>query len=117
MLVAEQLNIEQLNLEGVVSLNWKDIKPEEGAPGITVRTLWQGGDNKRVCVYEFQPGSVFPGIDIHEPGPEQVFVISGDLSGDGNTYRAGDFIHFPEGTSHIPQSKDGCVLLVTFPEG
>jgi len=108
---------EEMNLEGVISINWQDVEAEEAAPGITQRVLWQGDNDKRVVVFEFKPGSVYPGLDVHEPGPEQVFIISGDFSGDGNTYRAGDFIHYPVGTSHIPQSKNGCVLLVIFPEG
>ncbi len=108
---------EVMNLEGVVATNWQDIEPEEGAPGITQRVLWLGEDNKRVVVVEFQPGSVYPELDIHDPGPEQVFVISGVFNDGKNDYKAGTFIHHPVGTSHIPQSKTGCVLLVVFPEG
>ncbi len=108
---------EEINLEGVISINWQDVEAEEAAPGITQRVLWQGDNDKRVVVFEFKPGSVYPGLDVHEPGPEQVFVISGVFNDGRNDYKAGNFIHHPMGTSHIPQSKAGCVLLVIFPEG
>ena len=108
---------EEINLNGVTSINWQVIDAEEGAPGITQRILWQGENDKRVVIYEFQPGSVYPGLDIHESGPEQVFVISGVFNDGQNNYSAGTFIHHPIDTSHAPQSKTGCVLLVIFPEG
>lgn len=109
---------DKINTKGTISCNWQDIKAVETAvPGITQRVLWEGLNGKRVEVFEFAAGAIYPGLDIHEPGPEQVYVISGDLSGDGNTYRTGDFVHYPAGTSHIPRSENGCVLLVNFPEG
>lgn len=108
---------EKMNFDGVVSCNWQDIKAEEAAPGITLRVLWEGDNGKRVEVYEFAAGAVYPGLDVHEPGPEQVFIISGDFYDGKETFKAGDFIHNPAGSAHVPQSKNGCVLLVIFPEG
>ena len=32
-------------------------------------------------------------------------------------YPAGTFIHNPAGSSHVPQSRTGCVLFVFYPEG
>ncbi|MEH6468375.1 MAG: cupin domain-containing protein [Porticoccus sp.] len=106
-----------MNFDGVVSCNWQDVEADEAAPGITQRVLWQGSDFKRVVVFEFQPGSVYPGLDVHEPGPEQVYVISGEFNDGREVFKAGDFIHNPAGSAHIPQSETGCVLLVMFPEG
>jgi anti-sigma factor ChrR (cupin superfamily) len=108
---------DDMNFEGVVAVNWQDVEAVEGAPGITQRKLWQGDDNKRVEVVELAANTVYPGLDVHEPGPEQVFVISGDFNDGRQTYKTGDFIHNPAGSAHIPQSKNGCVLLVIFPEG
>ena len=42
-----------------------------------MRNLWIGESNKRIDIYELEPGSGYRGPDIHEAGPEQVFVISG----------------------------------------
>ena len=108
---------EEMNLKGVVSCNWKDIKAEEAAPGITQRILWEGNNGKRVEVYEFEAGAAYPGLDVHEPGPEQVYVISGIYNDGSHHYKAGDFINYPIASSHSPQSENGCVLLVNFPEG
>jgi hypothetical protein len=54
---------------------------------------------------------------VHTPGPEEVFVVSGVFNDGINDYTAGTFIHNPAGSTHVPQSKDGCVLFVFFPEG
>jgi len=109
--------IDGMNFEGVTNCNWKDIEAVEGAPGITVRNLWSGENNKRIDIYEFEPGAVFGALDIHEAGPEQVFVISGVFNDGRADHKEGTFLHHPTGSAHIPQSKFGCVLLVIFPEG
>ena len=54
---------------------------------------------------------------MHLPGAEEVFVVSGSFCDGRNTYPAGTFIHHPAGSSHVPQSEEGCVLFVYFPEG
>jgi anti-sigma factor ChrR (cupin superfamily) len=68
-------------------------------------------------MFEIAPGAVYPDLDVHEPGAEEVFVVSGDFCDGKNTYPAGTFIHHPAGSSHVPQSRDGCMLFVFFPEG
>lgn len=54
---------------------------------------------------------------MHEPGPEEVFVVSGVFNDGLNDYVAGTFIHNPAGSAHLPQSKTGCVLFLFFPAG
>lgn len=107
----------EMNFEGVVAVNWQDVEAVDAAPGIKQRVIWQGDNNKRVEVFELAAGTVYPGLDVHEPGPEQVFVISGDFGDGRDTFKAGDFIHNPAGSAHVPQTQNGCVLLVCFPEG
>lgn len=106
-----------LNFKGVTAKNWKDFPSVEAAPGIFVSDLWTGDNEKRVCIYEFKAGAVYDGIDVHESGPELVYVISGVFSDGRDHHKEGTFIAHPKGTSHAPQSKQGCVLLVIFPEG
>ena len=106
-----------LNFEGVTSINWKDVEAVELCPGIFERKLWAGENGSWAAVYEFAPGAKFPGIDLHENGPEQIYVISGVLSGGKEDYREGDFIHQPKDSSHAPYSDTGCTLLVIYPEG
>jgi anti-sigma factor ChrR (cupin superfamily) len=107
-----------MNLEGVVAVHWKDVPPKELVyPGFSTRILWHGLNGRRALIFEIAPGAVYPDLDVHAPGAEEVFVVSGIFCDGKNTYPAGTFIHHPAGTSHIPQSTDGCMLFVFFPEG
>lgn len=85
-------------------------------PGVRVRTLWRDGV-KRALEVELDPGAQWPGLDHHVPGPEEVYVLSGDFGDGANVYRAGTFLHHPAGTSHWPRSVEGCRLFVFYPEG
>lgn len=86
------------------------------AAGIRVRDLWRSG-MKRALQVEIDPGAVWPSIDYHVPGPEDLYVVSGEFEDGVNTWRAGTFIHHPAGSSHVGQSRTGCVLFVYYPEG
>ena len=57
--------INGMNFEGVIKCNWKNIEAIEGAPGITIRNLLTGDNNKRVDVYEFEPGANYGALDVH----------------------------------------------------
>lgn len=107
----------QMNLDGVIARHWKDVPAKEFAPGLNIRLLWTGEHGRKALMFEIAPGAVYPDLDVHAPGAEEVFVVSGDFCDGQNTYPAGTFIHHPAGSSHVPQSKDGCVLFVFFPEG
>jgi anti-sigma factor ChrR (cupin superfamily) len=95
----------------------------EGAPvrelfrGIRLRHLWEGENGARAQVLEIDPGSRFEVLDVHEPGPEEVYVVAGVFNDGVRDYPAGTFIHNPAGSSHWPQSAAGCVLFVFYPEG
>ena len=105
------------NLEGVVAANWQDAPVREIFPGIRARFLWQGKSGSKAHILEFDAGATFTTLDVHAPGPEEVFVISGVFNDGVHDYPAGSFIHNPAGSAHIPQSKQGCVIFVFFPEG
>lgn len=107
----------ELNFEGALATNWNNVDAMECADGITERVLWEGEKGKRALVYEFKAGAVFPGIDTHEAGPEQIYVISGVFNDGREDFHAGSFLHLPTGSSHAPKSESGCVLLVLYPEG
>lgn len=85
--------------------------------GITLRELWRGPSNRKAYVVDIAAGAVWPGLDVHEPGPEEVFVVSGVFNDGVRDYPAGSFIHCPAGSSHVPQSATGCRLFVFYPEG
>ena len=84
--------------------------------GITIRDLWGYGP-RRALLVEFAPGAHWPGLDHHVPGPEEVFVLSGEFDDGAHVYPAGSFLHHPAGSSHSPTTKSGCTLLVFYPEG
>ena len=85
--------------------------------GIRLRTLWVGESGAKAQVLEMEPGTCWEGLDVHEPGPEEVFVVSGVFNDGVRYYPAGSFIHAPAGSSHVPQSRTGCVLFLFYPEG
>ena len=106
-----------INLEGVVSANWQNFPRKEIFPGIHKRVLWQGANGAKAQILEIEPGAKFTTLDTHFPGPEEVFVVSGVFNDGVQDYPAGTFIHNPAGSAHVPQSKQGCVIFVFFPEG
>ena len=106
-----------MNYEGVVATHWKEIPPKEIGPGIRKRDLWRGADGAKAQIVEIDAGAVFPSLDLHAGGPEEIFVISGVFGDGAEDYPAGSFIHNPAGSSHIPQSREGCVIFVFSPQG
>lgn len=94
-----------------------DAPARELFPGIRLRSLWSGPDGASAHVLEMTPGSRWEGVDIHRPGPEEVFVVSGTFNDGVRDYPAGSFIHAPAGSWHVPQTVTGCVLFVFYPEG
>jgi len=101
-------------LTGVVA--GRELRVTSPGDGVRVRTLWQEGV-KRALEVEIDAGAQWPGLDHHVPGPEEVYVLSGDFDDGANVYRAGTFLHHPAGTSHSPRSVEGCRLFVFYPEG
>ncbi|MFI9724137.1 cupin domain-containing protein [Streptomyces sp. NPDC052396] len=85
--------------------------------GITIRPLWRQESGRSAQVVDIAPGAVWPGLDVHEPGPEEVFVVEGVFNDGVRDYPAGTFLHCPAGSSHVPQSTTGCRLFVFYPEG
>lgn len=107
---------ETFDVSGIASAHAATADVRNYAPGIRIRELWHSGV-KRAIQVELDPGAKWPGIDYHVPGPEELYVISGDFHDGERAYEAGSFIHHPAGSSHVPQSKTGCTLFVFYPEG
>jgi hypothetical protein len=106
-----------------VEVQVESVSSEEIGPGVVIRRLWRSGPDRRArraLVLDFSPGSSWPGVDVHEPGPEEVFVVTGTfegLAGPGSVHEAGTFLHCEAGTSHSPNSPTGGRLFVYYPEG
>ncbi|HXI13726.1 MAG TPA: cupin domain-containing protein [Thermoanaerobaculia bacterium] len=106
-----------MNLDGVVSVRWEETPATEICPGIRKRVLWTGPGGAEAQMLEIEPGAVFHKLDVHAAGPEEIFVISGTFGDGVHEYPAGSFIHNPAGSSHVPQSRDGCVIFIFAPNG
>jgi anti-sigma factor ChrR (cupin superfamily) len=111
----EETNV--INLEGVVSANWRELPRKEIFPGVHRCLVWQEAGGSIALVVEFEPGAKFTTLDTHSSGPEEVFVVSGVFNDGVHDYPAGTFIHNPAGSSHVPQSVQGCVIFVFYPQG
>jgi anti-sigma factor ChrR (cupin superfamily) len=103
--------------DGYVWSTVQDAPVRELFPGIRARMLWSGENGAKAAVLEMAPGTCWEGIDVHEPGPEEVYVVSGVFNDGERDYPAGTFIHAPAGSSHVPQTKAGCTLFLFYPEG
>lgn len=106
-----------MNKSGIVWSNTSDAPVRELFEGIRLLSLWTGENGASAQVVEIDPGKCWGQLDFHEPGPEEVYVISGVFNDGVRDYPPGSFIHNPAGSSHIPQSKTGCTLFVFYPEG
>ena len=96
----------------------KDAPVRELFKGVRVRPLWKDSVGPaKALVLEVDAGCKWEGLDVHEPGPEEVYVVSGVFNDGVRDYPAGTFIHNPAGSSHVPQSETGCTLFVFYPEG
>ena len=104
------------DVSGVHSAMAERQKFRSPGPGVRVHDLWKSGVRRALQV-EFDAGARWPGVDYHMPGPEEVYVLSGDFNDGANRYEAGTFLHHPAGSSHAPWSDNGCVLFVYYPEG
>ncbi len=73
------------------------------------------GAGYRVVLLELAADCRFPSHS-HQRGPEELYVISGNLVTEGRTLCAGDYLHAEAGTDHGELwSPSGCVAMVVEP--
>lgn len=108
---------EILAQEGYTSVAAGDVLARELFPGIRYRPLWKSPDGAHAHILEMDPGTSFPRRDVHEPGPEEVYVIEGTFNDGARDYRPGTFLHAPAGSWHIPATTTGCRLFVFYAAG
>ncbi|MDO7911223.1 cupin domain-containing protein [Pseudomonas sp. 22-AL-CL-001] len=83
--------------------------PQSGVERVMLDRL--GGERARATsIVRYAPRSFFP-RHFH-PGGEEIFVLSGTFSEDGNHYPAGYYLRNPPGSSHQPSSHEGAVIFV-----
>lgn len=101
----------------IIHVHSREVAGLEIYPGVRKRVLWEGANGARAQMLEIEAGARFLKLDVHHPGPEEIYVVSGVFNDGLRDYPAGSFVHNPAGSSHLPQSREGCVLFVFFPEG
>ena len=111
------MNPEILAQPGYTWSNLAEAPSRELFPGIRQRQLWKGDNGAHAHVLEMDPGTSWPRHDVHEPGPEEVYVLTGTFNDGARDYPAGTFIHAPAGSWHVPASETGCTLFLFYPEG
>ncbi len=81
-------------------------------PGVERRMLERdGAEVARVTsLVRYAPGSHFAPHTHH--GGEEFLVLSGVFADDHGTYPAGSYARNPVGSSHRPQTDEGCLILV-----
>ena len=104
-------------MDEIIHVDSAAVTATEIYPGVRERLLWEGANGARAVLIEMEPGARFLRLAVHRPGPKEVYVVSGVVNDGLRDYRAGSFVHNPAGTSHLPQSRQGCVLFVFYPEG
>lgn len=108
---------EILDQPGYISVATADAPSRELFPGIRLRPLWRGENGSHANILEMDAGTAFPDRDVHDPGPEEVYVVAGVFNDGARDYAAGSFIHAPAGSWHVPTSATGCTLFLFYPAG
>lgn len=112
----------RMNREILKQLGYTFVTVEEAPvrklfPGIRLRPLWKGDNGAHANVLVMDPGTAWPRREVHEPGPEEVYVVVGTFNDGARDYHAGTFPHAPAGSWHVPASTRGCTLFLFYPEG
>ena len=90
------------------SLNWLPSP----LPGVARRMLErEGGEVARVTsLVRYAPASRFS-AHTHSGG-EEFLVLAGTFSDNHGDYPVGTYVRNPVGSSHVPRSDEGCLILV-----
>ena len=109
----------RINLKGVIGVPADDVPSVDYYPGVRKRTLFASrtSGGLRILQVEIDAGKKFLDLDVHDSGPEYIYVVEGTFDDGASEHPPGTFIQHPAGSSHIPQSKSGCKLIVILPTG
>jgi hypothetical protein len=55
----------------------QDAKEIQLYEGVTLRILWEEEGGAKAQIVEIEAGAKFQDLDVHDPGPEEVFVLEG----------------------------------------
>lgn len=83
--------------------------PQQGVERVMLDRLG-GEQGHATSIVRYARGSSFP--RHQHPGGEEILVLSGTFSADGQDYPAGWYLRNPPGSSHQPSSEEGAVIFV-----
>jgi hypothetical protein len=66
--------------DGYTSMPVQDASVRELFPGIRLRPLWKGPGGAHANTLEMDTGTSWPHRDLHHPGPEEVYVLTGTFN-------------------------------------
>lgn len=89
---------------------WRTAQFTAFREGVEISMLRK--DDPAVALLRYAPGARVP-YHLHT-GLETILVLDGSQSDERGTYRVGDLVLNPEGTSHSVWSTEGCVVLITW---
>lgn len=104
----------------IVDTNQQEWQPliEKGThyKGVFVKSLLYNEEKGRstTILLKFEGGATYP--YHNHPAGEEIFVIEGSCSLEGNTLKAGDYLYTPPNFKHSVTSENGCILLLVIPE-
>lgn len=81
-------------------------------PGIEIAPLWSDAEHRRhTLLVRMRPGTAIP---LHRhAGPEECYVVEGDLHEGPLALGAGDHVRRDAGSEHGVSTRGGCLLLVS----
>lgn len=81
-------------------------------PGVERVMLDRIGEEqaRATSVVRYAPGSRFP--EHTHPGGEEILVLKGTFSADGEDFPAGWYLRNPPGSAHCPSSHEGALIFV-----
>jgi anti-sigma factor ChrR (cupin superfamily) len=103
-----------LNSSGMFIARTEAMEWQAGdVPGIWAKPLF--ADNRRRCVtslVRMEPGTHYASHRHH--GPEELFILSGDLIVEGQKIKSGDYCRAETGTIHSESyTESGCLFVLT----
>lgn len=80
--------------------------------GVEISPLWLDRERERhSLLIRMRAGARLPAH--RHGGPEECFVVRGDIEDGSVRLREGDYVRFEAGTEHAVTTRGGCTLLVT----
>jgi quercetin dioxygenase-like cupin family protein len=81
-------------------------------PGVEIAQLWLDTERRRhTTLLRMASGTSLPAH--RHGGPEECYVLAGDLRDRDLVLGAGDYVRHDEGTQHLLTTRGGCLLLIT----